>query len=153
MHITFIREPRELREAHLRNTPFQERHDRMESYTFTFQERDSCGCTCIDKGAFKDDLELTHLRALVIERVDGSHHKIDVIKCISKGTTFYQINLSDFGILKGAVVTFWPRKDARNTVLMTVVQPSQLMWKHGGVVDAIVDLQRRLENIEDCVYG
>ena len=123
----------------------------MEPYTFEFGEKDAYGCTHIDKYTFKQELGLTHSKPLIIQRVDGTRHKVDAIKCTSNGQTFYQIDLTELGTLRDALVTIWPSEDGDNEVLMTILHPPHAMWKRGGVVDAIVDLQRRLSEIEDCL--
>lgn len=122
----------------------------MEPYTFKFTERDAYGCTNIEKDAFRKELGLTHVKPVIIKKVNGLEYKVDAIKCVSKGKTFYQLDLTELGKLQDAMVTLWPCPEGnKNRVHMTVVQPSHLMWQRGGVVDAIVELQRRLDEVED----
>lgn len=120
----------------------------MRKYTFEFQSRDAYGCTKIPKEIFRDALALTHLKPIVIKRPNGNVYEIDALKCHSRQKAlFYQIDFTGLGISKNALVTLWP--EGANHLSMTVVEQSEVMWRNGGVVDAIVDLQRRLDEVED----
>lgn len=119
----------------------------MESYTFTFGEKDAYGCTSIDKHTFRTALDLQSTKPVMISRPNGQTYAIDALRCVSKGETSYQLDLSAFKISPGADVTFWPCEE-KNHVFVTVVEPSEVMWEKGGVIDAIVDLQRRVDDLE-----
>jgi hypothetical protein len=86
----------------------------------------------------------------MIHRTNGKVYAVDALRCISRNVTSYQLDLSLFKISPGSLVTFWPR-DEENHVFLTAVEPSEVMWQNGGVVDAIVDLQRRVDELEEDV--
>lgn len=119
----------------------------MESYTFRFKERDAYGCTALDKYTFKTALGLNANKPVLVKRPDGKTYPIDALRCVARGETSYQLDLTPFKISPGAIVTFWPEEE-KNHVFVTVVEPSEVMWEKGAVVDAITDLQRRVDELE-----
>lgn len=121
-------------------------------HTFIFSERDAVGCTNLSKRVFSDILGLTHKQPLKVRRVTGEVALLDIVKCTSSGRKFYQVDLADvFDISVGAKVTLI-QKEKKNEVTMVVVEPPEKMLEKHGVVDAIVDLQHRLDELEHDVY-
>ena len=123
----------------------------MESYTFEFSKKDAYGCTSIDKHTFRKDLALQSDKPVMIQRTNGKVYAIDALRCVSKGETSYQLDLTPFDISPGSLVTLWPH-DEKNHVFLTAVEPSESMWEKAGVVDAIVDLQKRMDELEDELF-
>ena len=123
----------------------------MGSYTFTITEKDIYGCTTFDKNTFRSILELQASKPVMITRPTGKTYAIDPLRCVSQGKTSYQLNLSRFEFSLGTTVTFWGCEE-KNHIFLTSVEPSEVMWENGGVVDAIVDLQRRVDELEAEYY-
>ena len=123
----------------------------MESYTFRVTERDVYGCTTIEKRTFRTGLGLLASKPIMISRTNGKTYAIDALRCVSQGKTSYQLDLSRCKFSPGAVVTLWPCEE-KNHVFLTSVEPPEVMWEKGGVVDAIVDLQRRVDDLEAELY-
>ena len=121
--------------------------DSRDSFSFRFTKRDAYGCTTLESFIFKKTLGLNAQKPVLVHRTDGKSYALDVLRCVSNGKTVYQFNLTDFGISEGSIVTFWPREE-KNHIFLTAVEPSHVMWQNGGVVDAIVDLQKRLDELE-----
>lgn len=123
----------------------------MASHIFTVTEKDVYGCTAFDKNTFRTILELDASKPVMISRPDGKTHAIDPLRCVSQGKTSYQLDLSRFKFSLGTTVTFW-RTEGKNHVFLTSVEPSEVMWQNGGVVDAIADLQRRVDELEAEIF-
>lgn len=120
----------------------------MTGVTFTYTDRDAYGCTTFDRDTFRNQLGLRHTRPVSIIRVTGDALEVDAMKCLSRGQTYYQLDLSSFGIVPGARVTLRPSaRHTQNVVTMTVVYPPAEMWGRRGIVDAIVELQCQLNDL------
>jgi len=119
------------------------------SYTFEVGPRDEYGCTEIHKKVFENTLGLDHHEPITVRRVTGQQFQLSALKCTSKGRKFYQLDLSELDLSRGARVTF--RVLRHNHVLMTVVEKAHKMWEQRGVVDAIVELQYAIDELHDRI--
>lgn len=124
----------------------------LDTYSFRVGAKDRYGCTVIDKNTFKNVLELTHADPIRITRVSGPEYEVQAIKCTSSGRTYYQLDLSEIGLSVGSTVTLTVGDD-HNEVIMAIVEPPKKMWERRGVVDAIADLQRRVDDLEHAVWN
>lgn len=121
-------------------------------YTFRVGPKDRYGCTVIAKDTFKRVLRLTHADPIVVKRVSGDEFEVSAIKCTSSGRTYYQLDLSDVGLHVGSAVTL-EATDEPNGLVMAIVEPPEKMWERRGVVDAIADLQRRMDDLEAVFWN
>ena len=125
----------------------------MHSFSFDFGTRDAFGCTEIPKDVFIGVLNLTHRDPIAVTRVSGNVYDVDALKCTSQGHRHYQIDFSDFRIPVGSRVTIRPHDVEHNAVYMTVVESPERMHKHPErVVDAVVELQRTVQELKEWVY-
>lgn len=122
-------------------------------YTFRVGPKDRVGCTIIDKDTFKHVLELTHADPIRVKRVSGPEYEVSAIRCTSSGRTHYQVDFSEIDLHIGSTVTLTPSDDELNTIHMAIVEPADMMWERRGVVDAIADLQRRMDDLEAAIWN
>jgi hypothetical protein len=125
----------------------------LDAYTFRVGAKDRVGCTVIDKHTFKNVLELTHADPIKVKRVSGPEYEVSAIKCTSSGRTYYQLDLSEIGLHVGSTVVLHASDDTPNEIHMAIIEPPHRMWERRGVVDAIADIQRRVDELEAAIWN